>query len=117
MRRILVNMNRTVLGSFIGLLLGAAAGGVAGYFYSKNKYLAMAEKEIESVKKVYEKHFSNPPIINSEEQVDTTPKINKPIPAPLVDPDKETYQNYAGMYSGNGDKPKVGSVKTTIKTI
>lgn len=44
-------MNRTILGSFIGLLLGAAAGGVVGYFYSKSKYLAMAEKEIESVKK------------------------------------------------------------------
>lgn len=109
-------MNRTLLGSFIGLLLGAAVGGVAGYFYSKNKYLVMAEKEIESVKKVYEKHFSNPPIINSEEESNTTPKISKPIPAPLIDPEKETYQKYAGMYSGDGDRPKVGSVKSTIKT-
>lgn len=109
-------MNRTILGSFIGLLLGAASGGVVGYFYSKSKYLAMAEKEIESVKNVYEKHFSNPSVIKSEEQVNTIPKISKPSPAPLVDPEKETYQNYAGMYSGDGDKPKVGSVKSTIKT-
>ena len=51
-------MNKTLIGSFVGLLLGAAVGGFAGYFYGKNKYLAIAEKEIDSVKKVYEKHFS-----------------------------------------------------------
>ena len=48
-------MNKTLIGSFVGLLLGAAAGGFAGYFYGKNKYLTIAEKEIDSVKKVYEK--------------------------------------------------------------
>ena len=111
-------MNKTLLGSFVGLLLGAVGGGFAGYFYSKNKYLAMAEKEIESVKKVYEKHFSNPSVINSEKQENTTPTIGKPIiPTPLIDPEKEIYQNYAGMYGGNnGEKPKIGSVKSTIKT-
>lgn len=112
-------MNKTLLGSFVGLLLGAVGGGFAGYFYSKNKYLALAEKEIESVKKVYEKHFSNPLIstsLPSDKEVNTV-KITKPVPAPLIDPDKEIYQNYAGMYGGtNGEKPKVGSVKSTIKT-
>ena len=43
-------MNKTLIGSFVGLLLGAAVGGFAGYFYGKNKYLAIAEKEIDSVK-------------------------------------------------------------------
>lgn len=109
-------MNKTLIGSFVGLLLGAAAGGFAGYFYGKNKYLAIAEKEIDSVKKVYEKHFSNTPITNSDEQTNTDSKISKPIPAPLIDPEKETYQKYAGMYNGNNDKPKIGSVKSTIKT-
>ena len=110
-------MNKTLIGSFVGLLLGAVAGGFAGYFYGKNKYLAIAEKEIDSVKKVYEKHFSNTSVANSEEQTDTTPKIITPIVAPLTDSDKETYKKYAGMYGGNNnEKPKIGSVKSTIKT-
>ena len=110
-------MNKTLIGSFVGLLLGAAVGGFAGYFYGKNKYLAIAEKEIDSVKKVYEKHFSNTPVANSEEQTDTTPKISTPIVAPLIDSDKETYKKYAGIYGGNNnEKPKIGSVKSTIKT-
>lgn len=108
-------MNKTFIGSFVGLLLGAVAGGFAGYFYGKNKYLAIAEKEIASVKKVYEKHFSNTPVANSEEQTDTTQKISTPIAAPLIDSDKETYKKYAGIYGGNNEKPKIGSVKSTIK--
>lgn len=50
-------MNKTVIGTIIGFILGAAAGITGGYFYTKNKYLAKADAEIESVRKVYEKHF------------------------------------------------------------
>lgn len=42
------------------LLSSMVSGGIAfasGYYYSKNKYLKMADKEIESVKKTYEKYF------------------------------------------------------------
>lgn len=112
-------MNKTLLGSFIGLLLGAVGGGFAGYFYSKNKYLAMAEKEIDSVKKVYEKHFSDSNIntsLHSDKEVNNV-KISKPIPAPLIDPsERESYLKYAGMYSGNGNNDEKATSVSTIKT-
>ena len=104
-------MNKTLIGSFVGFLIGAVGGIAAGYFYSKNKYLNMAEKEIESVRKVYEKHFSEHP---TEELTDHS--LDKPVPAPLIDPEKETYKNYAGVYSGRSGEPKVGSVKASIQT-
>ena len=81
-------MNKTLIGSFVGLLLGAAAGGFAGYFYGKNKYLAIAEKEIDSVKKVYEKHCADTTVVNCEEQTDTTAKISTRIASPLIESDK-----------------------------
>lgn len=109
-------MNKSLIGSFVGFLLGTAGGIIAGYFYGKNKYLNMAEKEIESVKKVYEKHFSEKSIQNENKDIEEVPSVKKPIPAPLVDPDKETYKNYAGMYGGNPEKPKIGTVETTIKS-
>lgn len=43
-------------GSFI---LGSAAGFAIGYFVLRNKYRELADKEIESVRKVYEKHFKH----------------------------------------------------------
>lgn len=109
-------MNKTLIGSFIGFLAGAATGIVAGYFYSKNKYLSMAETEIESVRKVYEKHFSENTANKDVPVILEKPVDKKPIPAPLLDPKKEDYKKYAGMYSGDPEKPKIGSVKSTIKT-
>ena len=40
-------------------LVGSAAGFAVGYFVSKNKYRELADKEIESVRKAYEKHFKH----------------------------------------------------------
>lgn len=101
---------RTVIGSVILFILGGAGGVFAGYCIGKNKFLAMAEKEIESVRKVYEKHFSN----NSNQVLEP-----KPVPAPLKnnDPQKEQYKKYAGVYQGNdSSEPKVGTVKSSIST-
>ena len=111
----------------IGLfVLGSAGGFLAGYLVSKNRYLDMAEKEIASVKKVYEKYFS--PSIKIEPAKTTgdslTTKISsESIPEKPTFPDKgidhsskETYTKYAKQYSGFGEDPKIGSVKSSIQT-
>lgn len=79
-----------------GLLIGSAGGAIAGYFFAKNKYQALADKEIASVKQVYEDHFKvkndsddNP--INNETPVNDNP-------AEEVKPEGNT--DYAGMYKG-----------------
>lgn len=98
-----------------GLLIGSVGGFFAGYYLSKNKYLNIAEKEIASVKKVYEKHFNK-----SEEAISAEPVKanvpNKSIPAPLVDPEKDKYQNYAGMYGKESSDPKGVPSRTSIDT-
>lgn len=48
---------KTYMGAALGLLAGGAAGFFGGYYFSKNKYRELAEKEISAVKKVYLKHF------------------------------------------------------------
>lgn len=101
----------------IGLfVLGSAGGFLAGYLVSKNRYLDMAEKEIASVKKVYEKYFSpsikiEPAKVNDDGAL----KVKEPVGKPS-DPVKETYTKYAKQYSGSGEDPKIGSVKSSIQT-
>lgn len=102
-------MNRTVIGSFIGLILGAVGGFIGGCFYAKNKYLNMAEQEIESVRKVYEKHFGKQTDIKEPEKDNPLIVNKKPEDSDL----HKKYIKYAGMYSGGGENPKVN---TTIKS-
>lgn len=109
-------MNKTLIGSFVGFLMGTAAGTIAGYFYSKNKYLTMAETEIESVKKVYEKHFSENTLNKDVQIIPEKPNVKNKISAPSLNSEKDNYKNYARMYSGDPENPKIGSVQTTIKT-
>lgn len=102
---------RNVLLCGVGFLLGGAIGFVSGYFLSKNKYLEIADKEIASVKKVYENHF------NKHSEVSSSDPVKKIESEQTVNPDKEQYENYAGMYGGGKtvDKP-VSTIPTPKKT-
>lgn len=103
-------MNRSIITSSAFLLLGAAAGFLGGYYFSKNKYLAMAEKEIDSVRKVYEKHFSS-----KTEQAVPIAKEETKNPVPVSNPDKEKYVNYTKMYNEEATNIDVSS-KSSIGT-
>lgn len=109
-------MSRTAVGTVIGLILGGAAGFAAGYFFSKNKFEAKADKEIESVRKMYEKHFldslNNPPV--QEQQDNSLPK--KSITPPSKGDDEDGYNHYAGMYKGESLPPEGIEPQTTIDT-
>lgn len=48
---------KTFIFTLLGLSAGAAGGFFAGSYFAKKKYLKMADDEIASVKKVYEKRF------------------------------------------------------------
>lgn len=58
-------MNKTVLAS-LSFLFGAAAGVLIGIVSTKRKYEDIADREIESVKKLYESHFNKQPEENKE---------------------------------------------------
>lgn len=104
---------RNVILTVGAFLLGAAGGVVGGYYFSKNKFQTLADKEIESVRKVYEHHFKKP---EGTQPVTTegspSPKINK-----LTAPDTEqkgSITDYGKMYAGTEVEPEVvGTSKTT----
>lgn len=104
--------SKTFISSSIFFALGLIGGAAIGYFYSKNKYLTMADKEIESVKKVYQKYFEAKPT-KAE-----TPSLNGPEqPTKSITPDdaNKEYKKYAQAYGGNNTTPKIGTVRSTIK--
>lgn len=109
-------MNKNILSFSIGLLLGSGSGFVAGYFFSKNKYLAMAEKEIDSVKKVYEKHFTHETNRSEvkESPMPSTSVTTKKQPT-TNDPIKE-YKQYASMYNKQDEAPKINVSTSSVKT-
>lgn len=91
--------------SSLCFLLGAAGGAVGGYYYSKNKFLTIADKEIESVRKVYEKHFENN---NTNESIELKEEKNlQNIQIGTKTPQEKDYNNYVKyvkMYGGSDDK-------------
>ncbi len=88
--------------SSLCFLLGAAGGAVGGYYYSKNKFLTIADKEIESVRKVYEKHFENN---NTSESIELKEEKNlQNIQIGTKTPQEKDYNNYVKMYGGSDDK-------------
>ena len=104
------------------LLVGSAGGAVAGHFFAKNKYQALADKEIESVKKVYEDHFKPKSGNNNDNE--------KPVDNPVVEPVKKSdgKTDYTDMYKGGNvdqelppdilkgkDAPKKATVTTGKK--
>lgn len=82
------------------LLIGAAAGFAGGYFFGKNKYQALADKEIADVKKLYESHFAPKQDANDENK-DTIVKEKQPAPVESND----VYTDYTKKYAG-GDVSK-----------
>lgn len=104
---------KSVLITFSSLVLGFASGMAVGYYVSKNRFQELADKEIESVKRVYEKHFKK------DVQKESTPKNNASKQDQLKEAllkDKESYKNYAEQYKGS-DKEIIAPIpKKSIKT-
>lgn len=92
---------KSALVTLSSLVLGFASGMAVGYYVSKNRFQELADKEIESVRKVYEKHFKK------DAQEESAPKSNRPKPAPLKD--QEAYKNYAEQYKGS-DKEVIAPI-------
>ena len=96
-------MSKTVVASLVSLTLGTAGGFLIGYFVSKNKFEAKADKEIQAVRDAYEKHFQK----KEEQQAQPS---NKPIiqdvekhPEPINDEGKV---DYSKLYPTGDDTPK-----------
>jgi len=105
-----MNGRYVVLSSLL-VVAAAGLGSLCGYHYGKNKYLTMADREIESVKKAYEKHFKNPQnkSVEKDAPVDLLPNTNNDnLADPYVNKEKNSeamvkYKNYAGLYGNNGE--------------
>ena len=69
-----MNARRFIL-STITILFSGGIGFACGYYFTKNKFQTLADKEIESVKKVYEKHFLN----NNEKKEELIIDNKKPL--------------------------------------
>lgn len=86
-------MKNFILG-FGSLLVGTIIGFTTGYYISKNKYLVYADKEIDSVKKLYENHFEKKSEDNSNEKRSSSLDIEE---------DNKKYTDYTKTYSGDTD--------------
>ena len=92
---------KNIIISTASFIIGSAAGFALGYFISKNKYLNMAEKEISSVKKVYEKHFMN---VNAKNDNDEKSTTASDVTTHTEENEKKKYKNYAAAYNGSESK-------------
>lgn len=105
-----MNVRRFIISSLL-VIISASFGVAGGYYLGKRKYLSMADKEIESVKKMYEKHYSNEkPVVQAlkEEPKEVAKNDNANEDETLV-----KYKNYAGLY---GDNKEIASPIRSIKT-
>lgn len=94
----------TIIG-FASFIAGFAGGMILGYYVSKTKFQELADKEIESVRKVYEKHFKK-----------NETKNTKQTPVQSVKSDKESYKNYADQYKGSDVDMSAPIPKKSIQT-
>lgn len=101
-----MNARRFILNT-ITILFSGGIGFACGYYFTKNKFQTLADKEIESVKKVYEKHF-----LNNNEKKEEVPFDNK---KPLVKQEgiynKDKYVDYSQVYRGTEDVNKKDILK------
>lgn len=91
-------MNKTVVGTIIGFILGAAAGVAGAYFYTKNKYLAKADAEIESVRKVYEKHFNKEDVSKEEKPMSNKKELDIRTHSSIENNIQTEYKKYTKLY-------------------
>lgn len=97
-------MNKIVVSS-LSFIFGVGIGGLIGIIATKRKFEEVADAEIASVKKLYEKHFNGPKLSDfSKENKD--PENNKIIEKPPVLNGRVDYtKQYAGSTVIPGDKP------------
>ena len=105
-------MGKAFIKTFVTFFIGLAIGAAGGYFYSKNKYLAIADKEIDSVKKIYEKHF--------DKKEDKANEHDDSIDAIKTLKEHEIYTKYAKQYGQSSSQDSKRSlpdeIKSSIKT-
>lgn len=100
-------MSKTVIASLASLVVGVGAGFAVGYFVTKGKYEAKADKEIQAVRNAYEKHF------NKKKEADAidlpAPQINKPVIQGVEKPIEASEGkkiDYSKLYPTGSDKPE-----------
>lgn len=102
------------------LVLGSAifaGGGAVGYFIAKKRYVALADAEVESVKKelveYYEKHGVLADPVKKEEK--KAEPVTKTVQSSSIDDFKakteDTYVNYAKQYQTEEVEQKVKATK------
>lgn len=104
-----MNVKNTIILT-LSTLSSFAIGFSVGYSISKNKFQALADKEIDDVKKLYENYFKNK-------------KNDNENPDESTIEEKKEYVDYASRYTGNSDnevstdilKPKGTRSKSTKK--
>jgi len=110
-------MNKGIIFIISGSLFGAL-GGFIGYFISKKKYLALADKEIASMKSMQKQHDENilklhgikVQTIKKEEKSETkTPKQAKK--------NKNTYTDYTHEYAPKDKEPRIYASRSGITLI
>lgn len=94
-----MSIKRTLL--LITAFLGGLGGGISlGYLISKEKHQEKADKEIRSIRAMYEKHFAKKNVDHAEEKND-----EKKIPE-VDEQDMKDYKDYTKQYiSGTNTEP------------
>ena len=101
-----MNVRRFIL-STIGILVSGGIGFACGYYFTKNKFQTLADREIDAVKKVYEKHFSN----NNEKKEEVPVDNKKPLVKPAGTYNKDEYVDYSQGYRGTEETDKKDILK------
>lgn len=100
-------MSKTTIASLICLILGATGGYAAGWYLTKKKYQDLADKEVESVKAAFNKHYEEvskdetvskkdiPPV--EDVKVNSGEKSKKPL-ANFEAKEQKDYKDYSKQY-------------------
>lgn len=101
-----MNKTKLMLITLTYCLISFGGGFSLGYYLSKNKYLAKADKEIDDVKKLYEKYFDNKNNKNNNEDKKSKSDIAE----------TKQYTDYADKYKGDKDGDTSDILKTKNNT-
>lgn len=101
------------IGSFtVGVIVGNVIGAVVSGYFVRKKYCNIADKEVESVKKMFEERYNlHTPLAKNTNIAPNNNNIVKDISVPTnVNEEVKKYTNYAKQYKNNeGNEDKVGA--------
>ena len=119
----------------LGLLVGGGAGYYAGFAITKKKYIKIADKEVESVKKSLKEYYESKENIKisssrADDGIEPKEEIKKNIPeSPFVDKssidkeklkgdnEKDSYEKYAKQYKAPARSKKVKKEEPVVEGV